>query len=137
MQGFAGVRIRESRAFGYLSLFASFGTLICCALPSLLVLVGLGATVASFLTTVPWLVILSQHKDWVFAVSGALIAANFIYVYSIVPHLRGPQEACPPGPAGACRTAGLVSRRALWASATIYAVGFFAAFVLGPLLAFL
>ena len=40
----------------YLSLFTSFGTLLCCALPSLLVLFGLGATVASFLSSLPWLV---------------------------------------------------------------------------------
>lgn len=31
----------------YFSLFTSLSTLLCCALPSLLVLVGLGATVAS------------------------------------------------------------------------------------------
>jgi len=30
----------------YLSLFTSFATLLCCALPSLLVLLGFGATVA-------------------------------------------------------------------------------------------
>ena len=50
----------------YISLFTSFGTLLCCALPSLLVLLGLGATVASFLSAVPWLVVLSRHKTWVF-----------------------------------------------------------------------
>jgi hypothetical protein len=36
---------RQRRAAGllsYLSLFTSFGTLLCCALPSLLVLLGLG-----------------------------------------------------------------------------------------------
>lgn len=62
MQHSARASIRESRAFGYLSLFASFGTLICCALPSLLVLLGLGATVAAFLSAAPWLVTLSRHK---------------------------------------------------------------------------
>src|SRR5713226_4111981 len=35
----------QDRAFlSYLSLFSSVGTLLCCALPSLLVLAGLGAT---------------------------------------------------------------------------------------------
>jgi hypothetical protein len=59
---------RTSGVLSYVSLFTSFGTLLCCALPSLLVLLGLGATVASFLTAVPWLVTLSRHKTWVFAV---------------------------------------------------------------------
>src|SRR5262245_33783039 len=74
-------RRRTSRVWSYLSLFTSFGTLLCCALPSLLVLLGLGATVASFLSAVPWLVTLSRHKTWVFAVSGVLIGSNLAFVY--------------------------------------------------------
>ena len=49
----------------YLSLFTSLGTLLCCALPSVLVLLGLGATVATVPSSVPWLVKLSHHKVWV------------------------------------------------------------------------
>ena len=45
-------RIR-SGALSYLSLFTSLGTLLCCALPSLLVLFGLGTTVASVLSVSP------------------------------------------------------------------------------------
>lgn len=86
--------VRQPRAFGYLSLFTSFGTLLCCALPLLLVLFGLGATVASFLAAAPWLVTLSRHKAWVFATSGALIAVNVLYVYTVAPRLRGPLESC-------------------------------------------
>ena len=60
-------RTARATVLNYLSLFTSFGTLLCCALPSLLVLLGLGATVASFLSAVPWLVTVSRHKNWVFA----------------------------------------------------------------------
>ena len=35
---------------GYLGLFSSFGTLVCCAIPSALVLLGFGASLAGFLT---------------------------------------------------------------------------------------
>ena len=124
----------RGRLFGFLSLFTSFGTLICCALPSLLVLAGLGATVASFLSAVPWLVSLSRHKVWVFTISGALIAANFVYVYRLAPALRREAETCPPGAPDACATAGRISRVVLWLSAAVYAVGFFAAFILGRIL---
>ncbi len=92
----------------FLSLFTSFGTLLCCALPSLLVLVGLGATVASFLSALPWLVTLSHHKNWVFLISGALIAGNFLYVYGVSPGLQKQRPACPPGSPEACRTASAV-----------------------------
>src|SRR5437899_8121592 len=86
----------------YLSLFTSFGTLLCCALPSLLVLLGLGATVASFLSAVPWLVVLSRHKAWVFSISGLLIVGNLIYVYVVAPRLRQQGLACPSDAPDAC-----------------------------------
>src|SRR5256885_5704480 len=83
----------------YLSLFTSFGTLLCCALPSLLVLLGLGATVASFLSAAPWLVTLSRHKTWVFTISGLLIGGNLLYVYRIAPPPPSSRGACPtPSP---------------------------------------
>jgi mercuric ion transport protein len=124
----------RSTVLGYLSLFTSFGTLLCCALPSILVLVGLGATVASVLSSVPWLVTISRHKDWVFAISGVLIAANFAYVYLIAPKLVAQGAACPPDEPGACEVATRTSRVVLWVSGAIYLIGFFGAYVLGPLL---
>jgi len=127
-------RSNQSSFFGYLSLFTSFGTLLCCALPSLLVLVGLGATVASFLSSVPWLVTLSRHKNWVFAVSGVLIGMNFVYVYIIAPKLSTQSAACPPDDPSACEVASRTSRIVLWISGGIYLTGFFSAYVLGPLL---
>jgi hypothetical protein len=66
----------RSGALSYLSLFTSLGTLLCCALPSLLVLFGLGATVASALSEAPWLVAMSHHKNWVFLVADVLISGN-------------------------------------------------------------
>lgn len=124
----------RDRAFGFISLFTSFGTLICCALPALLVLLGLGATVASFLSAAPWLVTLSQRKAWVFAGAGVLIAVNFAYIYALAPRLSGGQ-ACPGDDPSACGTADRVSRVVLWVSAAIYMTGFFAAYLLPLILA--
>lgn len=90
---------------------------------------------ASFLTAVPWLVTLSRHKPWVFGISGALIAANFWYVYRLAPTLRAQREACSTDAPEACETADRMSRSVLWISAAIYFVGAFTAFVLGPILA--
>ena len=118
----------------YLSLFTSLGTLLCCALPSLLVLLGLGATVASFLSAVPWLVTLSRHKNWMFLVSGILIAGNFVFTYAVAPRLQAPGGACPVDAPTGCDTATTISRTLLWVSAGIYSVGFFSAYLLGPLL---
>ncbi len=118
----------------YVSLFTSLGTLLCCALPSLMVLFGLGATVASTLSQAPWLVGLSRHKPWVFLTSGVLIASNFVYVYGLAPRLRAKNASCDPGDASACEVASRFSRIVLWCSAAIYLTGCFAAFLLGPIL---
>ncbi len=117
----------------YFSLFTSVSTLLCCALPALLVLFGLGASVASMLSFLPWLVTLSRHKLWTFSLSGVLIALSFVNSYWIAPRLQ-PEECSPDNP-DACSQASRLSRILLWVSASIYAVGFFIAFVLGPILA--
>jgi hypothetical protein len=125
---------QERALLSYLSLFSSVGTLLCCALPSLLVLIGLGATVASFLSAMPWLVTLSHQKTWVFAVSGLLIAGNFLYVYTLAPRLQAQGNACSVDAPEACNRASRVSRVVLWLSAALYLIGFFSAFFLGSLL---
>jgi mercuric ion transport protein len=116
----------------YFSLFSSLGTLLCCALPSLLVLFGLGASVASMLSFMPWLVTLSRHKQWTFSISGVLIALSFVNMYYIAPRFRA--EQCSPDDPTACQDSGRVSKVLLWASAAIYAVGLFVAYALGPIL---
>ena len=128
----ATTKNKRSALLSYLSLFTSAGTLLCCALPSLLVLFGLGASVASMLSFLPWLVTLSRHKVWTFSISGALIALSFVNTYYIVPRLRT-QECSPDNPTG-CAEASRLSKILLWASAVIYGVGFLFAYALGPIL---
>ena len=120
----------KERLLGYLGLFSSLGTLLCCALPSLLVLLGLGATVASALSAAPWLVTLSRRKAWVFAASGALIGGNFYYLYRLAPRLAAVGGACEPGEEAACAGAGRASRAVLWLSAALWSIGFAVAFLL-------
>lgn len=127
----------QGRAPGYFSLFASVGTLVCCALPSLLVVLGFGATVASLVSSVPWLVALSRHKAWVFGASALLIAGNFYYVYRLVPRLLARVPACPPEEADACARASRFSRLLLWGSAAIWVAGFFVAYILAGILQWL
>jgi mercuric ion transport protein len=123
---------KRSAVLNYFSLFTSLSTLLCCALPSLLVLFGLGASVASMLSFMPWLVTLSRHKQWTFAVSGTLIALSFVNMYYFAPRIRA--EQCSAGDPSACAEASKLSRILLWVSAIIYAVGIFVAYVLGPIL---
>jgi mercuric ion transport protein len=126
----------RSGALSYLSLFTSLGTLLCCALPSLLVLFGLGATVATVLSEAPWLVSMSHHKRWVFLVAGVLISSNFAYVYAVAPKLQMRSGACDPNDPSACQSASRFSRIVLWCSAALYVIGCFTAYALGTLLVY-
>ena len=126
-------RARRAALLNYFSLFSSFSTLICCALPSVLVLLGLGTTVASLLSAAPWLVSLSRHKIWTFSIAGTLIAASFVVTYVVAPRLRE-GEACAAGDPATCGEVSRVSRVVLWGSAVIWSGGFFVAYLLGPIL---
>ena len=60
----------------WLALFASSSTLICCALPALLVALGAGAALSSLVSAVPQLVWVSEHKNPVFATAVVLMAVG-------------------------------------------------------------
>ena len=124
---------RRSSMLSYFSLFTSVSTLLCCALPSLLVLFGLGASVASFLSFLPWLVTLSRHKAWTFSVSGVLIATSVVNMYYVAPRSKT-NDACDSADPSACREASRVSKVLLWISAVLFCIGFLVAYVLGPFL---
>ncbi|WP_433973442.1 hypothetical protein [Tunturiibacter lichenicola] len=126
-------RARRAALLNYFSLFSSFSTLICCALPSVLVLLGMGTAVASLLSAAPWLVSLSRHKIWTFSVAGTLIAASFVMTYVVAPRLqRG--DVCAADDPTTCGEVSKLSRVVLWGSALIWSGGFFVAYLLAPIL---
>jgi hypothetical protein len=126
-------RARRAALLNYFSLFGSFSTLICCALPSVLVLLGMGTAVASLLSAAPWLVGFSRHKVWTFSIAGTLIAASFVTTYIAAPRLRQ-GEACAANDPSTCGEISRLSRTLLWISAIIWSGGFFVAYLLGPIL---
>jgi hypothetical protein len=124
---------KRSGLLSYLSLFTSLSTLFCCALPSLFVLFGLGASVGSVLSSLPLLVALSRHKSWTFSIAGIFIVLGFVNLYYLAPKLR-PDEACDAEDPTACDTTSRFSKYLLWVSAVLYALGVFVAYALGPIL---
>ena len=120
--------LHRNTGIGFLALFASSGTLICCALPIILVSLGLGASVAAMTSNFPFLITLSQHKLWVFAFSGLLLAVSTWLSYR-------PGQSCPTDEqlARHCQRAKTWNRRILWSSIVIWCIGFFAAFLALPL----
>ena len=110
------------------TLFASTGTLVCCALPIILVTLGLGATVVAMTSMFPFLITLSLYKTWVFAFSGLMLTLSGWLLFR-------PARACPVDPKLelTCNLTQLWNRRIFWASVVIWGIGFFAAFLALPL----
>jgi len=124
--------LQVTRQLGWLSLFASSSTLICCALPILLVTLGLGASVAALTNAWPFLIFLSLHKLWIFALSGLLLGLTGWLIYR-------PNGTCPIAPESArvCQRLQGWNQRIFWLSITLWGLGFFAAFIALPLRMFL
>ena len=108
-----------------LSLFTSLGTLLCCALPALLVTLGMGATLVGIVDTVPWITAISEQKAIVFGVAGVLISLAAFMQW------RARNAPCPADHTQAKACSRL--RRASWiilgSAAVVYVTGFFFAFI--------
>lgn len=124
----AAVSHRREKGVSWLTLFASTGTLICCALPIALVTLGMGATVAALTSSFPILITLSQHKIWVFGFSALLLGVSGWLLYR-------PGRRCPRDPelGALCEKTNRWNRRVYWTSVAIWGIGFFAAYLALPL----
>ena len=109
----------------FLSLFTSFGTLICCALPALLVALGMGAALAGFIGAFPWISSLTEYKIYIF------IGAAIMLALSGYMQWRARHAPCPadPAKAKACMRARKFSLIIWIISVMIYLIGFFFAFL--------
>ena len=106
----------NERRVNFLSLFLSSSTLICCALPALLVSIGAGAAFASLISAVPLLPILSQYKLYItLSALVSIIIAGYI-------NYRSNHLACPTDPelAKACMRSRERSRYIYYLSLAIF-----------------
>ena len=108
-----------------LALFSSMSTLLCCALPALLVSIGAGAVMIGLVSAVPQLVWLSEHKVPLFIFAGIMLSLSGLLRY------RNRNAPCPADPlrAKACARLRRISGIIFYLSLSCYAVGFFFAFI--------
>ena len=66
-----------------LTLFTSFGTLVCCALPALMVTLGMGTTLAGFIGMFPSVTFISDYKEPIFIISGMFDYIRIFFSNSI------------------------------------------------------
>jgi hypothetical protein len=107
------------------SLFASSSTLVCCALPALLISIGAGAVMVGLTTAIPGIIWLSAHKVPLFIASGVVL--------SIAAFLQWQQRNAPcpidPVKAAACMRLRRINRWTMGLSVVVYLTGLFFAFL--------
>jgi len=107
------------------SLFATSGTLVCCAIPAVLVALGAGAALSSLVAVFPQVVWLSEHKEGLFIFAGVMMVASGVLQW------RNRTAPCPTDPAlrDACLRTRKVSRVVYGVSVAFYLMGGWFAFV--------
>jgi hypothetical protein len=107
------------------SLFATSSTLVCCAIPAVLVALGAGAALSSLVSVFPQVVWLSEHKEGLFVFAGvAMIVSGWL-------QWRNRAAPCPVDPRlrHSCLRTRKVSLRVYLASVAFYLVGAWFAFI--------
>ena len=119
----------KTKHLSLLSLFSSGGTLICCALPALLVSLGAGAVMASLVSSVPQIVWFSEHKLVVFTFAGVMLSISGFQQW------KARSLPCPSDKelAELCNKTRVNSLRVYFFSVSVFLVGGFMAFI-APLL---
>jgi hypothetical protein len=75
-----------------LTLFASSSTLVCCAIPALLVSLGAGAALASLIAVFPQIVWISENKEIIFFISTTMMLIGGVVQW------RNRYAPCPVDP---------------------------------------
>jgi len=121
----------KNLALVFVTLLTSSGTLLCCALPALLVTLGAGAALAGLVTAVPQLIWLSEHKVGLFIVAGVLLLLSGLALWF---QRNAP---CPADPVLGryCDKLRRVSRWVYYFAVACYLTGGFFAFVAAKLFA--
>ena len=107
------------------SLFASSSTLVCCAIPALLVALGAGAALSSLVSIFPQVVWLSEHKEALFGFAGLLMIGSGALQW------RNRSAPCPIDPAlrDACLKTRKTASNLYAASVVLYLIGGWFAFI--------
>lgn len=109
----------------YLGLFTSMGTLLCCALPALLVSLGMGASMVALTKAIPQITWIGEHKNYVFGFAFFMLLISSILTY------KNRKAPCPIDPKlrDACLRGRKYSKNVLILGWVALSVGFFFAYL--------
>ena len=127
-----GVSSSFQNVVSFAVLFTSTGTLLCCALPAALAAIAGGSAVIALLSSAPWLIPLSQYKDWIFLAAVLMLLFNGILLF----RLKGTVACAVTGGSG-CEVAGRFTTVMFWSSVVIVGIGVFISYAIVPILRWL
>ena len=109
----------------HLGLFTSMSTLLCCALPALLVSLGMGASMITLTNAIPQITWIGENKIYVFSFAFIMLTASSIFTY------KNRNAPCPIDPKlrDACLRGRKYSKYVLILGWICLSVGFFFAFL--------
>ncbi|MCM2353285.1 MAG: hypothetical protein NDI63_06660 [Pseudobdellovibrio sp.] len=109
----------------YLGLFTSMSTLLCCALPALLVSLGMGASMITLTHAIPQITWVGENKVYVFSFAVVMLTISSIFTY------KNRNAPCPIDPKlrDACLRGRKYSEIVLILGWISISVGFFFAFL--------
>jgi hypothetical protein len=116
---------RSTLVASVVSLFASGSTLVCCAIPAVLVALGAGAALSTLVSVFPQIVWLSEHKELVFGFAASMMTLGGVMQW------RNRSAPCPTDPAlrNACLRTRKLSLKVYLFSLLLLIVGGWFAFV--------
>ncbi len=116
---------KKSLFFSTFVLLASSSTLICCALPIILVSLGLSSVVVALNLEWPFLSNFAEDKLWIFLLSGGLLLGW---------QLNSSRNLCPADPklAASCKRIKKWSTRLFIGAICVWVIGFIAAYITLP-----
>ena len=121
-------KLTEKPYLKWLALFIASGTLLCCALPILLVTLGFGAVVASLNYNIPGLIFFAEHKVWTLTFAALVLVALAWVIWR-------PNQHCPADTALAalCEKSKRWNKKIFWLSSIIWFIGLFTSYLLLPI----
>ena len=113
------------KSISFLTLFSSTSTLLCCALPALLITIGAGGVMASIYANVPGYTTFVGNKNLLFIIAAVLLIINGLFLWF------NRNAPCPldAKKAKTCMQTRKMSRTIYFISIGIYCVGFFFSFL--------
>ena len=118
------LKIKES-ILSFIGLFASLSTIICCALPIILVFLGMGAVFASLTSKFPLIPWLAERSSYLFALAAILLLVGGYFIF-----LKPQQCPADKNLAIACNKTKRINKIIWWLSLIVLIISVFFKYIL-------